>query len=242
MATKMYLNIDANAKTIKGQEFGYLTGLVYLAPSTLSGYNVCAFASRLCALECLNTAGMGVFSTVQKARIAKTKAYFADKKAFIATLAKNIVSLSKKAANKGLTPCVRLNGTSDLPWETSGLMQQFSGIQFYDYTKSPIRMRAFLAGKMPQNYHLTFSLSEDNMEIAKEILSKGGNVAMVFDTKKGKPLPTSYMGYRVIDGDKSDLRFLDDKNVIVGLRAKGKAKKDTGGFVQKVNENLKIAA
>jgi hypothetical protein len=57
-------------------------------------------------------------------------------------------------------------------------------------------------------------------------LSNGMNVAAVFHK-----VPETYLGRTVINGDETDLRFLDPKGVIVGLKAKGKAKKDTTGFV-----------
>lgn len=248
-STKQMLNIDANAKTVKGQSQGYLTGVLYFAPGSLSGVNLCVHATDKCLELCLNTAGMGIFSNVQAARIAKTKQYLKDRKAFNAILEKNITSLVKKAAKNGFVPCVRLNGTSDIAWEHSGLMEKFPNIQFYDYTKNPHRMTTYLAGKMPKNYHLTFSLSENNMDSSMTILSQGGNVAMVFDTKKKESLPDTYLGYRVINGDESDLRFLDPKGVIVGLRAKGKARQDKSpnGFIQRVRNvtdkpKLKLAA
>jgi len=238
---KYLLNVDQNAKTIKGQKKGYMTGVMYLAPYKLSGINVCAFASKGCAGACLNTAGRGIFSNVQKARVEKTKRYFADKPLFVADLEKDIQRLINKAKRNNLIPVVRLNGTSDLSWEATGIMAKFPKIKFYDYTKNPFRMRLFLQGKMPKNYHLTFSLSENNMVEAVEILTGGGNVAMVFDTPKSKAFPKTYKGFKVVDGDLSDLRFLDKKGVIVGLHAKGKARKDTkSGFVQ--DGNLKLVA
>lgn len=232
MTFKQYLNIDQNAKTVKGQRFGYLSGILYLAPSNLSGKNVCPFASKGCRAMCLNTAGRGQFNNVQKSRIAKTKLFWKDQDAFANNLGKNICSLVKKANRMGLKPCVRLNGTSDLDW--TKVIIQHPYIKFYDYTKDYNRMVCYLGEKAPDNYHLTFSLSESNMKQSMDILERGGNVAMVFDTKKGKALPKNHLGYEVVDGDESDLRFLDDreKGVIIGLRAKGKARKDTSGFVQ----------
>jgi len=109
--------------------------------------------------------------------------------------------------------------------EYPNIMEAFSTVQFYDYTKHRNRR------DLPSNYHLTFSRSEANNDAALEWLAAGGNVAVVFDTKKGQALPETWNGYRVIDGDLTDLRFLDDKNVVVGLRAKGPARKDTSGFV-----------
>jgi hypothetical protein len=154
---------------------------------------------------------------------------FSDRPAFLEQLRNDILLLIKKAKAEGKTPCVRLNGTSDLGWEglAKSIMEEFSDVQFYDYTKVLPRMKRFCEGKFPKNYHLTFSRSECNWEDCKIVLSLGGNVASVFY----KVLPDNYEGYKVIDGDLSDLRFLDDKNVIVGLKAKGKAKYDESGFV-----------
>ena len=247
--TNNLLNIDQNAKTIKGQKKGYMTGILYLAPANLSGYEVCPMRSAGCTAGCLNTAGRGVFSNVQKSRIEKTKQFFNNQTVFMDMLEKNIISLTKRASKNNLKPCVRLNGTSDISWENVGgefknLLNKFPHLQFYDYSKNNIRMERFLGGLMPKNYHLTFSLNENNMATALEILKLGGNVAMVFDTKTGKALPKTHLGFKVMDGDLSDLRFLDKQGIIVGLRAKGKARKDTqSGFVQTtVKAPLKLVA
>jgi hypothetical protein len=233
----MQLLTQGDAKTSKGEAAGYLTGILYLAPFNLSGRNVCPHASEGCAAACLFSAGMGAFANVQGARIAKTKAFFRDPKAFVETLSQDIEALKRKAARLGLSPCVRLNGTSDLPWENLGgqlgvcLMRRFPDVAFYDYTKNPARVRAWIEGRMPANYSLTFSRSECNGETALELAKAGANVAVVFATKKGKDLPETWAGRPVVDGDLNDLRFLDGPGRIVGLRAKGKAKKDTSGFV-----------
>lgn len=236
----MQLLTQGDAKTSKGEAAGYLTGILYLAPFNLSGRNVCPHASEGCAAACLFSAGMGAFANVQDARIAKTKAFFRDPKAFVETLAQDIEALKRKAARLGLSPCVRLNGTSDLPWENLGgqlgvcLMRRFPDVAFYDYTKNPARVRAWLEGRMPANYSLTFSRSECNGETALELAKAGANVAAVFATKKGSNLPKVWGGRPVIDGDVNDLRFLDPKGRIVGLRAKGKAKQDESGFVVQI--------
>jgi hypothetical protein len=230
---KTLLSVDTNAKTIKGQAKGFMTGILYLAPSNESGViNTCPFASKGCREACLFSAGRGAFSNVRGARILKTRAFHEDRESFLIQLARDIQALIKKAEKAGMIPCVRLNGTSDIAWENEriagkNLMELFPDISFYDYTKNPIRMEAFLDGKMPKNYSLTFSRSECNGAKAEKVLSKGGNVAMVFNK-----VPVIYQrGISVINGDESDLRFLDPKGVVVGLKAKGKAKKDTSGFV-----------
>jgi hypothetical protein len=226
------LNVDGNAKTVKGQKKGFLTGILYLAPANLSGYEVCPFRSAGCTATCLNTAGMGAMPAQQAARIRKTKEYFADKSAFVETLAKEIKAVIRKADKKGLTPVFRINGTSDMPALAHKLAKRFPDYQFYDYTKIPNP-----ASRTLPNYHITFSLSENNWTEAKAALDSGVSVAVVFDTKKDKPLPETWRGYPVVDGDETDLRFLDPKGVIIGLRAKGKARKSNEfGFVQKANE------
>jgi hypothetical protein len=233
------LSVNSDAKTSKGSEQGYLTGILYLAPSNEANgrQNVCPNASEGCRTACLFSAGRGRFNNVKSARINKTLRFFDAPKDFIEILEKDIVSLIRKADKLGLTPCVRLNGTSDLPWENLGgqkginLMDRFPHIQFYDYTKNPQRAKLHAIGAMPSNYHLTFSKSECNDKEVRQVLKLGGNVAMVFNTKKTDELPADHIKHEVIDGDVSDVRFNDPKGVIVGLRAKGEAKKDTSGFV-----------
>jgi len=228
----MKLLTTANAKIRKGEKIGFKTFGIHLAPASLSGFNVCKDASAGCAASCLNTAGMGAFSNVQNSRIEKTRLFFKDKAIFLSQLIKEITAAVKSAEKQNLTAVFRLNLTSDLPWEKIKLNGQsvfdlFPSVQFYDYTKSPERMTAFLAGEMPQNYHLTFSKSETNGAIAESILKSGGNVAMVFR----KSLPSKWLGAEVVNGDETDLRFLDGAGKIIGLVEKGKAKKDESGFV-----------
>ena len=226
---KSLLSIDTNAKTIKGQKKGYKTGILYLAPASVSGVvNVCIFASAACKSACLYSAGRGAFNSVQTARIAKTKLFVADKHAFVESLKLNVSKLVSNCLKTKATPTVRLNGTSDINWERYSVIQSFPGVQFYDYTKNHFRMILFLSGKLPSNYSLTFSRSEVNESDCLEVLNRGGNVAVVF---RSKTLPQTWNGFKVINGDENDLRFLDPKGVVVGLSAKGKARNDTSGFV-----------
>lgn len=231
----MKLLNSGNSKTVKGLAYGYVTYGIHLAPSKLSGFNTCHWASKGCSMACLNTAGRGMMDNVQTARINKTKFLFEDREGFMAQLHKEITAGVKKARKYDKTPCVRLNLTSDIPWEAKqfffegkSIFDHFPDVTFYDYTKGFIRMNKFLNGKMPKNYHLTFSRSENTTyDRMVRILDKGGNVAVVF---RGE-LPKSYLGFRVIDGDETDLRFLNPKGVIIGLTEKGLAKKDESGFV-----------
>lgn len=225
------LNVDQNAKTVKGQKRGYLTGIMYLAPAKSSGYEVCPMRSAGCTAACLNTAGRGAYQKTQLARVRKTKMFMEDRKEFMKLLVKDIRALLRKAEREDMIPVVRLNGTSDIVWEKvpvtingvhyKNLMEAFDWVQFYDYTKRHIR-------NPPKNYHLTYSLAEDNDERAKLALKNGMNVAVVFN---GTP-PQRFWHRHVVDGDETDLRFLDKKVRIVALKAKGKAKKDQTGFVR----------
>jgi hypothetical protein len=223
------LAFGADAKTSKGALLNYLTGILYLAPANEGGFgNLCVHASAGCLLSCLFTAGRGRMSNVRLGRIRKTRLFFTDKKAFFEQLEKDIARGMKRAAKLGLGYCVRLNGTSDVPWERLGIFEKFPSVQFYDYTKSVSRALAHARGEMPSNYYLTFSRSESNEADALAVLAAGGNVAAVFSSPN---YPEKWHGFEVVDGDKSDLRFLDKRGAVVALYAKGKAKKDASGFV-----------
>ena len=224
----MKLLNSGNHKTIKGEKIGWRTYGLHLAPHTLAGRNVCAHASAGCAAACLNTAGRGIMHSVQEARIKKTKWFFEDRLAFTLQLIKEIKSRKKSAVKNNLTPCFRLNLTSDLPWENLSVMLPFPFLQFYDYTKDKKRMLRYLNGELPPNYYLTYSRSEETRdEEIHDLCDKGGNVAIVFRDH----LPSEWQGIKVVDGDINDLRFLDGYSKIIGLRAKGLAKKDETGFV-----------
>jgi hypothetical protein len=165
--------------------------------------------------------------SVQDARIKKTRRFFEDRNGFLQQLHKEIKSSVKSAVKKELLSCFRLNLTSDLPWENM-IVSKFPVLQFYDYTKHLKRFVRFLEGKLPSNYHLTYSRSEETPDaLVKSLCASGGNVAVVFRNH----LPDKWLGLEVIDGDDSDLRFEDGKGKIVGLLEKGLAKKDKTGFV-----------
>lgn len=220
-----------NAKTIKSDNagLGYLTAIQYLAPHTVSGFNVCKHASDGCAKGCLNTAGRGKTNVVQKARIRRTNLLFTNKFLYKDKLFEEIDSFISRCNRLKQKPAIRLNGTSDLPWEDifPDLFIDFSCVQFYDYTKYVNRMLNFIKGNFPLNYHLTFSRSESNNKECMEVLRKRGNVAVVFRTKN---FPKKWNRFKVNNADNHDLRFLDPFGV-QALYAKGRAKKDTTGFV-----------
>jgi len=249
----MNLLTVGNPKVLKGMKQGYMTYILHLAPASLSGYNTCPKATTGCKSACLNTAGRGgmfkkgeTTNTIQNARIRKTKMFFENRVEFMASLVKDIELAIKQSIKKDLIPVFRLNGTSDLSWEKyevirdgviyRNIFDAFSEYQFYDYTK--ILGRKVVA---INNYDLTFSAADGNDVDVYRAIAEGYNIATVFGVKKTEPLPQSYFGREVINGDESDLRFLDAKNVIVGLYAKGKAKKDTSGFVKYPTVMLKAA-
>lgn len=226
------LACGGDAKTIKSQKLDteqtYVTAIMYLAPHKLSGVNVCPMAEQAgCVEGCLNSAGMGKFSNVQKARIAKTAWFNLDPAGFVDALKRDIDRFASWAIRKGLTPTIRLNGTSDIRWENYGIPQAFPELQLYDYTKLHNRKG------IPDNYSLTWSYSEASKAYSdrlSEVIKSGMNAAAVFKSPS-KSLPRAYKGIPVIDGDLHDLRFLDPLGVIVGLRPKGKAVYDQSGFV-----------
>jgi hypothetical protein len=228
----------ANPKIQKGTKLGYLSFILHLAPATLSGKETCPKRTAGCTAACLNTAGRGGMfkkgentNMIQQARIRKTKEFFENRDQFMKDLYHDVRKGIRQAERLGLTPVFRLNGTSDLAWEkyTVGttdlnLFELFPTVQFYDYTKVLGRKVAHIP-----NYHLTFSAADGNDADVARAVSAGMNVAMVFDR-----LPAEYMGRVVNDADEHDLRFLDPLNTIAGLKAKGRAKKDTSGFVRRM--------
>ena len=240
----MKLLSTGNPKILKGQKQGYNTYILHLAPANLSGYETCPKRTAGCTASCLNTAGRGgmfkkgeTTNVIQQARIRKTAMFFEERKGFMEWLVKDIELAIKQSARLGLTPVFRLNGTSDLSFEKyevvrdgvtyKNIFSAFPDVQFYDYTKILGRKVANI-----DNYHLTFSAADGNDADVLSAIAQGYNVATVFGIKKTQPMPDNYQGRPVFNGDDSDLRFLDPKGVIVGLYAKGKAKKDTTGFVK----------
>ena len=216
-----------NAKTPKGEKLQVLTGILYLAPAKISGYEVCPRRTEGCTNSCLYTAGMGKFTSTQKGRIKRTKMFFEQRELFMSMLKLDIRLLELMAKDKGMTPAVRLNGTSDIDWIRFGIMEEFPNVQFYDYTKVLNR----LSKPLPPNYSLTFSRSGHNDIECDAAISIGANVSVVFSLSKKSPMPATWNGAPVFDGDDTDARFLDPKRHVIGLRAKGKAKYDTSGFV-----------
>lgn len=235
---KLLTPLMSNAKTAKGDLDKYHGAILHGAPAELSGYNACTASSEGCRKACLNTAGRGgmfkkgeTTNAIQKARIRKTRHLFEDTTQFMIDLIDDIGLLVMQADKAGKVPVVRLNGTTDIHWESIkidgflNIFEYWPQVQFYDYTPNPMRM---FACKPYANYHLTFSRKENNQAICRRVLSAGFNVAVVFL----KDLPAMYEGKPVVDGDsQGDFRFLDPDGVVVGLVAKGKAKQDVSGFV-----------
>ena len=216
-----------NTKTAKNE---IETFILYLAPANVIGsHNLCPFASDGCKKSCLYSAGRGKFNNVQQARINKAKFWAYDRAKFYEQLTNEILQINSKAIKQNKQIAIRLNGTSDIDHidlikrYTGVNVLEFQNILLYDYTKNPNHIKKYLN----TNYKITFSRAENNEAKALEILAMGGNVAAVFKNQ----LPETWNGYKVINGDLTDLRYFDPVNVIVGLIAKGDAKKDTSGFV-----------
>ena len=243
-----------NPKTEKGRGLGYWTFILHLAPAKLSGFNVCPMATAGCKRACLNTAGRGgisrggiltsrdvargVRNELQTARRLRTRAFFEHRPEFMALLAFEIAKACKRARAQGYIPVFRLNGTSDIRWETvpvggfPNIMTMFSDVQFYDYTKIANRKN------IPANYHLTFSLADGNEDASIAAIANGMNVAAVV---RSKDTVARYMANGITLGDRhvpltrgddTDLRFLDLPGHVIALYAKGNARKDKSGFVR----------
>jgi hypothetical protein len=252
------LSIDTNPKTVKGQRYGFKTAVLYMAPYTLSGANLCPMAHiALCHGPCLNTAGNPAYAaTKAKGRLNKAHYFLADPRQFMNQLVREVYRFVVRAVHEGFIPLVRLNGTTDIRWERvtvrldertarilgvdpgvyPNIMALFPGVQFYDYTKITNRTG------IPDNYDLTFSYSgvpafQPYVDRARRA---GMRIAVVFQSRHD--IPETFMGMRCVDGDDSDLRHLDPQGVVVALYAKGRAKTDTSGFVVRRVIPIGIAA
>ena len=240
MSNYKLLGVGTNAKTIKGDGSEYLTAILYMTPYKVmvdgKHFNSCSMAEQASCIEgCLYTAGRGRMSNVQTARQRKAEWFYRDRDSFMEQLYTDVHKFQAYCIKRGIQPCVRLNGTTDIRWELikdvdgQNIFETFPNVQFYDYTKIPNRKVADYP-----NYHLTWSYSSANPkyeELFWDVIRKGMSVAVVFR----KPVNmTTWRGYKVVDGDKDDLRFLDPQSSIVALYAKGAAKHDSTGFVQDI--------
>jgi len=232
------LGLDTNAKTVKGEKYGVKTAILYLVPSNGSGVNLCPMAQLAkCALPCLFSAGRGAMSSVMLSRLRKTLYFLQHRQAFMSQLAKEIGQLEHKAKCKGFKLLVRLNGTSDIRWESipvngaQNVMSLYPGVQFYDYTKIANRRN------IPANYDLTFSYSgaPEYQPLVKRAIASGERIAVVFRNRAivDEMLANGdqFLGLPMVDGDDTDIRHVDPKNAVVALYAKGKARHDESGFV-----------
>jgi hypothetical protein len=243
--TRLLASGKSNAK-LKKNGRRYLTLGLSLAPAKQSGMgNLCPHASKACKDLCLNISGRTVgrseqTNAIMRARIARARLYFQDRPLFLAMLRRELELACRTARRTHRKVIARLNVLSDVDWARvhPEIIRDFPQVTFYGYTKIPSAMDRFIDGAYPKNYYLTFSRSETNEQTALEILRKGSNITVVFDTKYSatskQALPTSWRGFPVIDGDLTDLRFLDPRGVVVGLRAKGIARRPANqvdGFV-----------
>lgn len=233
------LGIDTNAKTIKGEQYGIKTAILYLMPAEQGGTQLCPMAKTAgCEKACLFTAGRGAMNSVYLSRLRKTLYFNQYRDQFMLQLQNELIRERAKAKRKGYKLIVRLNGTSDIRWENepighayANIMQALPDIQFYDYTKIANRKG------VPANYDLTFSYSgvEAYQPFVAKAVANGDRIAVVFRDRaivnamlaNGE----TFLGLPVVDGDNTDIRHLDPKGAVVALYAKGKARKDQSGFV-----------
>ena len=236
--------LGSSIKVVKGLKDGVKTAVMYLAPHLDSGSNLCPWASPGCIEVCLKSSGKMGLDVNGIVRLKKSLYYRLFRADFMADLAEDIAKLQRSAERAGMVPAVRLNGTSDILWERTGIMAAFPGVQFYDYTKAPLSRRP----NVPPNYHLTFSLSErpDSMAHAMEWMDAGHNAAAVVSSLEGETRIDAaraaaamlragpWQGYPTTDGDQTDIRFWDEGGRWVILYAKGSATRDTSGFVARI--------
>lgn len=217
--------VNNSTKHEKAYKYDELVYTLYLAPAKISGYEVCPMRSEECTNLCVHESGRNRMdiheNTINKARIKKTKMFFEERDFFIDWMIEEIKIAKVKAEKMGYHFSVRLNNTSDLSPESFfttvdnkkvNVLQMFPDVQFYDYTKVPKR---FELTKKYTNYDLTFSFSGNNLQDCITMLNNNIRVAVVFSK-----VPNKFWGRKVIDGDLYDMRYRDDKGIIIGLKYK----------------------
>jgi len=227
--------LGSSVKVQAGEGLGVLTSVVYMAPASESGLNLCPFATAGCAAACLgHNSGRVVYTDSANARLWKTALYLADRALWRALVIAETAALVRKAARAGMIPAVRIDGSTDTgegARMAPALARAFPTLRLYDYTKDAARAIAAARGAYGARYHVTFSRSGENDAACRAVLDAGGNVAAVFDVRARRPkgaLPATYRGRAVVDGDVSDARFLDGaRGAYVGLRFK--AERDRAG-------------
>ena len=234
--------LGKSEKVSKGLKQGVLTAVVYLAPASMSGVNLCPWSSVGCRSACLRNHGRMAMGLQTRAQLYKSWWLLLFPRHFKARLVKEIKALERKAIKAGLIPAVRLNGTSDIPWEKMGIFELFDLVEFYDYTKAPLSKR-----QDGSNYHLTFSVSDKrgSLSMGQRYVDNGRNASIVVGDKERTANGGKTTALRIvkggalfnrpaIDGDKTDVRFQDKPGSFVVLSAKGPtARQDTTGFVQR---------
>ena len=233
--------VNSSAKILKNEKYNELTYIIYLAPANLSGYEVCPMRTEECTKACLFGSGQVIMDKTNRivnSRINKTQMFFEDREYFMSWVVDEINKAKKKAEKKNMKFSIRINGTSDIDptlFKLNGktLFEIFPDVQFYDYTKVAKRFRLL---EKYSNYDLTYSFSGRNWNECQEILDNNrGRVAVVFE----KSLPETYKGYKVVDGDAYDMRYVDDQGVIVGLkfkRVKNKIEKSNNAFIVAIDD------
>ena len=240
-----YLLTYDSPKLAKGnRERGYLPVIMYAAPATSSGANLCAWSTGECRHGCLNTSGQGGigldasgWNRAQAARIRRSAQIILEPEAFARDLLREVRAAWRKAQRQRLRLAIRLNGTTDIAWHRVApdlLAEVQSYATVYEYTKRP-KPDALQAG-----VDITYSYPGGEGNAARRYLEAGARVAVVFDTAKRDALPATWHApwgdaIRVIDGDAHEMRFADPAGVIVGLRAKGRLVGERGtrqGFLQ----------
>lgn len=202
----------SNTKMAKNKMETYGLSLIPHSLNSL-GVNLCKFSTKECRKMCLNSSGRAGMTKIQEARKRKTDFFIQFEKEFVEKLYEELKLIDKKGNS-----AVRLNVVSDVNWEEvfqkyKKSVGDFKNTIFYDYTKDYLKIES----NNLSNYHLTYSFSGYNWEICEKFLkNKIANVSVVFKPQ----LPTEYEGFKVINGDETDERFLDEKGVIIGLKYK----------------------
>jgi len=226
--------LTSNPKLEKSEALGLaLIRGFHGLPGVAAGRGEACADRGSCYRSCLAWTGHGQMPTVLSARRVRHRFFIgSDGKPTaqgLRALSHDVERLELDARYRGLPAGVRLNVLTDYPWEVlaPNLFQAFPAVTFYDYTKSLERWRRYLAGKLPTNYSLTFSASEDvRLDVLWPLLERKAKrparVAVVCadDVRQGV-LGRRRGGVVCVDGDAHDATWLQPAPAVLALSAKG---------------------
>ena len=208
------------------------------APWIGKDYDACKGRTIGCTGPCVGSnTGQGRLPSSGIARVGRTIVLELFPNHFHRLVDHEIRREQRRLERKGLKLAMRVNVASD-HWELAGeIADRHDGVTFYDYTAITSAVRS------TDNVRRVYSRKDGRTDLTIKMLNAGHGAAVVFDAiaRKNEPLPTTWHGFTVIDGDVDDLWFTRapvNGPFVVGLRVKGDKKQ----VAQAITDGFAVAA